>query len=157
GASAPSPVADERGAFGVEGGAERWPTLAAAVAAAPPGATILVQGNGPFLLHPVRLQGKALTLRAGDGFQPRLQWIHETESQPWQPLLAADQPLHLDGLELVVESAGSQAGPETAHLVYVENASLHLTNCVIHAPRGSACVVCRDCRHVRLEGCRLTA
>jgi hypothetical protein len=67
-----------------------------------------------------------------------------------------DQPLHLDGLELICDqTSGSQIG--TAHLVYVEKAPLTLTNCIIRAPLGQACVVCRECPKVYLDTCQITA
>src|SRR5262249_42154936 len=74
----------------------------------------------------------------------------------WQPLLATDQPLHLDGLELVCEQT-SNSRIRTAHLVYVEKAPLTLTNCVISAPHCQACIVCRECPQVHLENCQITS
>jgi serine/threonine-protein kinase len=143
-------------AFYVEGSPERFPTLATAITAAPNGGVITIHGNGPIPLKSQRLHGKGLTLRAAEGMHPRLTLVLEGDSEPWQALLATDQPLHLDGLELVCEqSSNSRIG--TAHLVYVEKASLTLTNCVIRAPHGQACVVCRECAQVHLENCQITA
>src|SRR5262249_25647163 len=74
----------------------------------------------------------------------------------WQALFASDQPLHLDGLELVCEQT-SNSRIRTAHLVYVEKAPLTLTNCVISAPHCQACIVCRECPQVHMENCQISA
>jgi serine/threonine-protein kinase len=142
--------------FEVEGFSDRLPTLAAAVAAAPNGGVITIHGNGPIPLEPQRLHGKELTLRAAEGQRPQLRMVSGANSQPWQALLATDQPLHLDGLELVYDPSSKPPG-DTSHLVYVESASLTLTKCSIRAPHGQACIVCRDCREVNLEHCQITA
>jgi serine/threonine-protein kinase len=143
-------------AFEVDGLTDRLPTLVAAVAAAQNGGVITVHGDGPIPLKPQRLHGKALTIRAAVGMHPRLTLANGTDIEPWQALLMTDRPLHLDGLELVCEQISkSQIG--TAHLVYVEKAPLTLTNCIIRAPLGQACVVCRECPKVNLENCLITA
>src|SRR5262249_39711039 len=130
--------------FEVDGLTDRFPTFAAAVAAAQNGGVIMVHGDGPIPLKPQRLHGKALTIRAAEGMHPRLTLANGADIEPWQALLMTAQPLHLDGLELVCEQTSkSQIG--TAHLVYVEKAPLTLTNCSIRAPLGQACVVCREC------------
>ena len=143
-------------AYEVEGLADRVATLPAAIAAAPNGGVITIYGNGQIPLKPQRLHGKALTLRAAEGMHPSLTLAAEPDVEPWQALLQSDQALHLNGLELVcARTSKSQIG--TAHLVYVENAPLSLTNCVIRALQGQACVVCRECPQVRLENCQITA
>jgi hypothetical protein len=154
--SAQAAGSEEPPAFVIEGVADRQPTLAAAIAAAPNGGVITIHGNGLIPLKPLRLHGKALTLQAAQGFRPRLSLVHEPDGQPWQPLISTDQPLRIEGLELVCEPTANSEN-ETAHLVYVERASLTLKNCVILAPRGQACIVCRDCREVNLDSCQITA
>src|SRR5262249_39676666 len=124
-------------AFYVEGSPERFPTLTSAISVAPNGGVITVYGNRLIPLKPQRLHGKALTIRAAEGMHPRLTLGPEGDSEPWQTLLATDQPLHLDGLELVSDRV-SKSHIGTAHLVYVEKAPLTLTNCVIRAPLGQA-------------------
>ncbi|HMF15154.1 MAG TPA: protein kinase, partial [Gemmataceae bacterium] len=153
--SSPPASRNPNGDFELDG-VGRFPTLPAAITAAPDDATIIIHGNGPFRLNPLRLHGKSLTLRAGEGYRPRFDYDAASNGQPWQSLLSADRPLRLEGVDLVRES-NSENGTNTTHLVYVERASLVLTDCTLRAPNGSACVVCRDCREVRLDGCRLTA
>ncbi|HMF13305.1 MAG TPA: serine/threonine-protein kinase, partial [Gemmataceae bacterium] len=143
--------------FVTEGSSEGYATLASAVAAAPDDAVIVIEGDGPVHLGPQRLHGKALTLRAGGGSRPRLRFVPTTSGQPWEPLLASNRPLRLEGLELSHESDTRASAPETAHLVYVEKAALVMVNCVVDAPRSIASVVCRDCHEVRLDDCRLKA
>jgi hypothetical protein len=150
-------VPEEPSVFEVEGVTDRLPNLAAAVAAAPHGGTITIHGNGPFSVRTIQARGKALTIKAATAVRPRLRFAPPANSQPWEALLATDQPLRLDGLELVHETRAAGSEPSPAHLVYVDKASLHLTDCIIHAPQGTACVVCRACRDVRMEGCRFVA
>jgi hypothetical protein len=154
--SVPVAVSEESPAFVVEGAMDRLPSLAAAVAAAPNEGVITIHGNGPIPLKPLRLHSKALTLRAAEGFRPRLVLVPTADGLPWQPLISTDQPLRIEGLDLVCEP-GANSENETAHLIYVEKASLALKNCVILAPRGQACIVCRDCREVNLDGCQISA
>jgi serine/threonine-protein kinase len=144
------------GAFTVGGSPKRYPTLAAAVAAAPDQGTITIHTADPLLIAPLSLRGKSLTIRAAEGCRPRLQAAPQPEGQPWQPLLTADHTLSLEGLDLV-QVTGGRESTETVHLVYVEKAALHLKNCQLSAPRGSATVVCRACRQVQIEDCRLEA
>jgi serine/threonine protein kinase len=156
-ASSSSGDAGRSSDFTIEGNSERFRTLSAAVASASDGAVIMIEGDGPYQVQSLRLAGKALTLRAGDGYRPRILFIHEPDAPPWQPLLAADRPLRLEGLELVYAAPANNSATDPAHLVYVEKAALTMRNCVVHSPHGSASVVCRDCREVSLDGCRLTA
>jgi serine/threonine-protein kinase len=144
------------GAFTIDGAPQRYATLATAVAAAPDGGTITIHTGEPLLLPPLSLHGKSLTIRGADGCRPLLQTAAQPNGQPWQPLLAADHALRLEGLDLVHVSEGRD-GSETAHLVYVEKAALQMKNCRLSAPHGSAVVVCRGCRQVQIEDCRMEA
>jgi serine/threonine-protein kinase len=143
-------------AFEIDGSSVRPATLAAAVAAAPNGGVITIHGSGPITLKPLRLHGKELTLRAAEGAHPRLILAADLDSEPWQALLSTDRPLRLEGLELVREPV-AKTDSGTWHLVYVEKAALTLSNCVIRAPHGQACIVCRDCNQVSVDDCRITA
>jgi serine/threonine-protein kinase len=149
-------TANHDGVFTVAGSAERYATLAAAVAAAPDEGTITIHSADPLLITPLSLHGKSLTIRAAEGCRPRLQATPRPDGQPWQPLLAADHALRLEGLDLVHASDGRESS-ETTHLVYVEKAALHMKNCRLSAPHGSALVVCRSCRQVQIEDSQLEA
>jgi hypothetical protein len=129
--------------------------LAEAVAAARDGDTLVLHGDGPYLVPPLRWTGKALTLRAAAGAHPRLQYDPPHADAAAAPLLFTDRALHLEGIDLEWTSERSGAdGP--AHLVYVEGGSLRLTGCVLRAPRGSALVVVRRADRVELRDCRIT-
>jgi serine/threonine protein kinase/WD40 repeat protein len=77
----------------------RHPTLDTAVAAARSGDTIEVHGDGPYVLQPLRTGLKSLTIRAGQGFRPVFKRQPGADAQG-MPLLHADAPLVLEGLEL---------------------------------------------------------
>ena len=49
----------------------RYATLAEAVAGSSPGDTIEIRGNGPFVTGHIEID-HALTIRAGDGFRPKI-------------------------------------------------------------------------------------
>lgn len=144
------------GAFTVAGSPDRHATLAAAVAAAPDAGIITIHASEPVQLAPLSLRGKSLTIRAAEGCRPRLQAAPQSNGQPWQPLLAADRALQLEGLDLV-HASDDRERSETTHLVYVEKASLHMHNCRVSAPHGSALVVCRGCRQIEIADSQLEA
>jgi serine/threonine protein kinase len=98
---------------------QKHPTMEDAVAAARSGDTIEINGNGPFLMKPVNLGGKTLTIRAGKGSRPVLRRDPASEALN-VPLLITVAPLSLEGLELQnsVNSPISSSG-----------ASLVLTHC----------------------------
>jgi hypothetical protein len=107
---------------------------------------------------PLRLRSKSLTLRAAEGFRPRIRLGRPRDDNPWEPLLETAGSLTLEGLELSQEAEVAAARqPDTAHLVYSEGASLHLARCSIRAPNGRAAIVCRGCATVQIEECDLTA
>jgi hypothetical protein len=153
-AEAPPPVGAP---FAVEGVPARFATLAQAVAWAGDGGTVTLHGNGPFRSGPVRLRGKALTLRAAPGWRPCIRQPPPEADAYWQPLLTTDRPLTLEGICLQ-RLAQPGAGPVgVAHLVYCENAALRMRDCDLRAAHGSALVVCRGSDRVELHDCRLTA
>src|SRR5205807_638831 len=85
--------------FTEEGRAERrFAMLAEAVAAAASGDTIEIRGNGPFVVRPIDLGTKALTLRGGTRFSPVLKLAAEAV-QADLPLLTTRAALVLEGLE----------------------------------------------------------
>jgi serine/threonine protein kinase len=142
------------GGFTVEGISEEFPTLAAAVAAAPDEAVITIHGQGPFLLKPTRIVCKRLTLRADGDARPTLRFDVTAKQTPWQPMIATDRSLALEKLELVSDIDPAGSAPEISHLVYIERASLHLKNCLFRAANGSATVVCRGSPEAMVENCR---
>jgi hypothetical protein len=77
----------------------RFRTLADAVAAAPGGGVIEIDGNGPYTSPPIHLGRTALTLRAAAGVQPLLVLTPEKGTAP-APVLVTEAPLTLEGLSL---------------------------------------------------------
>jgi serine/threonine protein kinase len=144
--------------FVVEGITEDFHCLAAAVAAAPTNGTVMIHGNGSIATRPIDLRGKALTLRAAKGCRPRLCLVRAAGDAPWQPLLTADRPLALEGLELSHSpSAVNSTESTVTHLVCCEGSSLSMTQCRLHAPSGTAVVLCRNCCTVQIRDCQFTA
>jgi len=130
---APAAAKAEKGAFVLlVGGKERkFDTLAEAVAAAQSGDTIEIRGNGPFVSHPIKVQGQALVIRAADGFRPVLHLSPEG-IETYASLLETNAPLVLEGLEfhLVGGKVPSPSGPpEIARTVRSRDAVLHVANC----------------------------
>jgi 1-deoxyxylulose-5-phosphate synthase len=136
--------------FTVEGRPGRFDTLAAAVAAAQSGDTVVLHGPGRVAAPPLAWAGKALTLRAAPGGRPVLELT--APEHPWQALLCADSELTLEGLELR-HALPREAGP----LVCVEGAALRLRDCVLYSAGGGPLVVCRGGPGLTLRGCRLDA
>jgi hypothetical protein len=136
--------------FILQGGGISYPTLAAALAAAADGDTIVIQGDGPFATAPLTVTGKALTLRAAPDSHPVLQL--DGTPAAWQALLATDRPLSMEGIEL--RHATSSA---PTHLLYAAGASLRLVRCRVTASRQSAPVVVRGACRVELHDCQLLA
>jgi serine/threonine protein kinase len=129
-------------------------TLAEAVAAAADGDTVTVHANGPFLVTPISLGGKSLTVRAAPGYRPCLEWVSTSDRPSWQPLLAADRPLTLVGLEFRL--ADEAPAGDATHFVYAAEA-LHLEGCRFDVGRGTALVVCRTAREVVVRDCSFVA
>jgi serine/threonine protein kinase len=105
-------------------------TLAQAVAAAHSDDTIEVRGNGPFITDPIRIVGRALTIRAADGFRPVLRLSPEA-AQGDKPLLSTDAPLVLEGLDLqrVGGRRWESGSPTYLEVLYSSYAPLHAVNC----------------------------
>jgi uncharacterized protein (TIGR03067 family) len=114
-----------------DGGAEQqFATLADAVAAANNGDTIEVNGDGPFASEPIHIAGKALTIRAGRGFQPVIN-LQPKEGKIEDPLLETDSPLVLEGLALqrLETWQGGRGHPERNGLLLVWKAPIRAANC----------------------------
>ena len=96
-AEAPKPEPKAFIVMGGKGALERkFDTLAEAVLAASDGDTIEIRGNGPFVTEPITLRN-ALTMRAGEGFQPTLQ----LDPRRAGPLLTTEGSLVLEGIEFL--------------------------------------------------------
>jgi WD40 repeat protein len=149
----PASKGEPAGAFVVlagDGAAGRaFDTLAEAVAAAGPGDTVEVRGNGPFISAPVRIGKKPLRLRAGKGFRPVLQLDLEGEDAN-RPLLHTEGALVVEGLTL--QRCGTnvpRSGPWSV-MVQVAGAPVYAANCrflvrnhslALHAFRAPVCDV----------------
>ncbi len=144
--------------FVLERSRRPFPTLAAAVAEAADGDTILLQGDGPFAIEPLDVTGKSLTLRAAPGAHPVLQRDPATTSRTWQPLLNSNHSLTLEGIHLRREPTGPRSGaPEPEPLLGCDGGSLHLNHCRLEVPLGCAALLCRNPRQVALRDSTLIA
>jgi serine/threonine protein kinase len=125
-----------------------------AIAAAGDGDTIAIQGNGPFLLHGTSCGGKALTIKAAAGFRPRMEFLPTPHQSDWTPLLWSNKDLTLEGIDLsYLDEKPLSATPGVAHLVYIERASLKLTDCNITAKNAQALIVCRQAPSIAIDSC----
>jgi serine/threonine-protein kinase len=152
GAGARAPAAPRAAAparFVVARLGREFPSLERAVEAARDGDTITVRGAGPFSVGPLDLSGKGLTLRAGPGARPALEGVPPGPDEPWRPLLAADRPLTLEGLDLRYDGAGPLAA--------VDRAALRLTDCRVSTSGGAPALVSRNGGELTLRGCRVEA
>jgi hypothetical protein len=102
-------------------------TLADAVAAAASGDVIEIRDNGPFVLQPMELKDKALTVRAGAGARPVLELALEAV-QADKPLLTTKAALILEGLEFH-RDVGGKPGAKGLRHIFTERAPLTLMNC----------------------------
>jgi hypothetical protein len=84
-----------------------------------------------------------------------LEFTRAADAPSWQALLSTRQALTLDGVELTRSSKGDK--PETAHLVYCEQAPLRMVNCRLSALRGRALLVCRRSGQVEMQDCQIEA
>ena len=121
----------EAQAFVVLGGAgvaeREFNTLIDAVVGCSDGDTIEIRGNGPFLTPPIVIQ-QALTIRAGEGFQPVIRISPGAPGDDW--LIATHSPLVLEGLDIrEVSKARSQPVVNGRSVIYSDGKSLSMANC----------------------------
>ena len=92
----------ERGAFVLLGGAgvaeRKFDALTEALRRASDGDTIEIRSNGPIVTEPLIVRGRALTIRAGEGFRPVLR-LDPQRSREFATILWSDSSLTLEGLE----------------------------------------------------------
>jgi serine/threonine protein kinase len=151
---AKNPATSDARPFLVASNARACASLAEAFALARDNDTITIHGNGPFMTEPVAAQGKALTVKAAPGYHPVFRYTVSSADQALQPLIASDQALVLEGLELRREGYGVSSTPQgPAFLLTSERAPLRLRDCSLLVPHGSGVIVCRDPRSVELHHC----
>src|SRR5262249_29165124 len=104
-----------------------------AVDAARSGDTIEIRGDGPFLVPPLVLRKKALTIRAAAGRRPVLRLNEEGLKAERSILIESDAALVLEGLELQ-RIAGPSRGVKYPGVVYTSGgAPLFMANCRVVA------------------------
>jgi formylglycine-generating enzyme required for sulfatase activity/tRNA A-37 threonylcarbamoyl transferase component Bud32 len=116
----------------------KFATLADAVTAAQSGDTIEINGDGPPITRPIKITGKALTIRAAPGAAPTLLLLkRDPSADPADPTghIETDSSLTLEGLAFHAIDPGN--------IVYArhwgKDASLRVANCrfvVTDVPRG---------------------
>jgi hypothetical protein len=112
-------------------------SLASALDSASTGDDVELRGDGPFLLPPMRLHGKALTLRAARGFRPVISAAVPKDSleSSW---IQTDAPLLIEGLDLQ-SGIGETKVPTTRSAIVVHQAALRMANCrLLHGGKGAA-------------------
>jgi serine/threonine protein kinase len=142
--------------FTIEGHSGSFTSLAKAIISARDGDVITVHGPGPFVMSPVRWEGKAQTLRAARGEHPQL--LMQGREDPWQALLQTDRSLTLDGLDLGVADKHSSGHTAPAvPLLRCTQASLYLTSCRLDAGTHGIAIVARNPHQVVIRGSTITA
>lgn len=102
-------------------------TLAAAVAGTQDGDVIEVRGNGPFFTRPIVIGNRRLTIRAGGGFRPVLQFGVNGDVNKGA-LLFSSASLVLEGLELR-DGGLADPSPRYPSVVSSHLAPLYIANC----------------------------
>lgn len=108
-------------------------TLKDAVDKAEAGDTIEIRGDGPFITEPIKITGKALTMRAGNAYRPHLLLRPEVIDQP---LLRTDAALVLEGLTL--ELTGKRPEGPPRGVIFSGSATLHISHCRLLGPDGGS-------------------
>jgi hypothetical protein len=119
-------------------------TFAGAVAELRQGDEVTVQGNGPYKVGPVKVEGMGLTIRAGAGFRPRLEMGESVAGA------AADAWFVVRGGGLTVEGC-DLVGTAPVRFFHSAGGPLHLRRCRLLSC-GSIGTYERG-PEVRLEGC----
>jgi hypothetical protein len=139
-----------------DGQAERpCATLREAITAASSGDTVEIRSDGPFLVQPLVVRGKALTIRAAAGRRPVLRLDERTfwlGGQRWF-LLESDAPLVLEGLELQHDRNRSVRGAHTGVVYTSEGAPLFLANCRLVVAGPSHVVEVHNSRTCQFRNC----
>jgi hypothetical protein len=122
--------------------AQRFHTLADAIAAAPRVAVIEIAGNGPYTLTPLHLGRTALTIRAAPGVQPLLILVPEKGAAP-APSIVTEAALTPEGLSL--RSEGQQNAmpgedPAACSALVVRGGPFRAAHCRFAVGPLSACI-----------------
>ncbi len=168
---APVPPQEEILVYGPSGGKPRvFETLGQAIPAAKAYDVIEIRQNGVIPVHPMQLDGRPLTIRAGQGFLPVL-----TSDRENTPLILTDSRLVLEGLVLRMKPTanerlgGNTMGPEwrdapPAELglaIVSRGAPLYLANCrIVQTPGqgrqpGISCIYLDGSPECELRNCLL--
>jgi hypothetical protein len=126
----------------VVGGNERFATLADAILAAPSGATIEIEGDGPFLSPPIHVGLKDLTIRAARGARPIVAFETE-ESAERGPSFITEGALTLEGLTLESEAHGNgslREDPALYSALVVRQGPLRAVHCRFSVIPKSVCI-----------------
>jgi WD40 repeat protein/serine/threonine protein kinase len=107
---------------------QKLATLAEAVARAQSGDTIEIRGNGPFAIDPIKIENKALTIRAGPGWEPVLRSA-ATAAKDAQWLLWSNGRLVLEGLHVQHVEAEVAKDSSPFYLVRSQGAPLYVSQC----------------------------
>jgi hypothetical protein len=148
------------------GRSERFSDLTDALRAATAESTLTLHGAGPFTAGPLKLGGKALTLRAAPGSTPVISLsppdapAQETPVSPSAPprgLLEAEGPLTLEGL--VLQPAAARAGPPDGDqtLVRYTGPELRLRHCRLRLASGGCCLRLEGVPSCEVRNCELHA
>ena len=103
-------------------------TLKEAVDTAIAGDIIEVRGNGPYVTEPITITGKALTLRAGNGFAPVIQ-LSPAGIKAAATLLETNAPLTIEGLEFQRLGADDPKVVQPRKLLESRRSPLFLSHC----------------------------
>ncbi len=133
--------------------------LAAAIAEAESGATIVLEGAGPMELTSLDLGDRNLTLRAA-GDRPLLQ-LRAGSSADRQSLFRVGGSLNLEGLDLELIDDGDAAPADLADqvrcLIDLDGGSLRLEDCTLEVTGDACCIIAAGSDRLELIDSQLHA
>jgi serine/threonine-protein kinase len=140
--------------------------IADAIATAASGDVIEVQASGMFAISPIKINNKALTIRAAPGFTPGFKFTSGENVDT--PMLQTDAPLVLEGLDfkrqvhstrnltigpLEITAAGARL-EQSNEIIRTDGAPLHAANCRFTVDFGNRCVRARQCPRIVMRNCQ---
>ncbi|MEX2140367.1 MAG: serine/threonine-protein kinase [Pirellulales bacterium] len=129
-------------AFALLGSADGFDSLSDAVAAAPPEGVIEVRGRKRLPIEPVRIEGKALVIRAASGSRPVI--VPASAAAAKEAAFTTDSDLTLEGLEVrwaVGATPESSEAAEGGSALKATGGTLRLDHCELTAGRRDTCIV----------------